>query len=242
MMRSPSLGTMKQLNAAIATATVVCGLSGCVFGVTKLDVTHSPLPGATTKREGTILVTQFVDGRSIEHRAYIGNKRNGYGMVLGHLGTRDGVDLTKLLTGYFVEALQHAGYDAVLQPSASSSDNIVFDVILKGEIKEFWLDLYMATWHNVDVALTLKDRSDTRVLWERNIHGDKTNILWFGASGEFERVIRQALDNAMDRALKEFASPEFQSAVQQSNAPPGTSSSSGRPAPDSGHPPTEARR
>jgi hypothetical protein len=225
MKRSLNRVAMKQASAAILIVTLACGLSGCVFGVTKLDVTHSPLSGTMPKREGTILVKQFVDGRPAGHREYIGNKRNGYGMVLGHVGTQDGVDLTKLLTGYFVEALRHAGYDAVLQPSPSGSNNVVFDVVLEGEIKEFWLDLYMATWHNIDVLLTLKDNSDTRVLWERNVHGDKTNVLWIGVSAEFEKVIRQALDNAMDQAVKELASAEFQSAVQHGTAPPGGSPS-----------------
>jgi hypothetical protein len=109
---------MKQVNTVIAIATLGLGIGGCVLGVTKVDVAHSPLSGEMTKREGTVLVKQFSDGRQPGHREHIGNKRNGFGMVLGHIGTQDGVNLEALLTRYFVEALGHAGYNAVLQPSA----------------------------------------------------------------------------------------------------------------------------
>jgi hypothetical protein len=205
---------MKQVAQRIVIATLALGLAGCAFGVTKVDVAHSPLSGEMTKREGTVLVKQFSDGRQPGHREHIGNKRNGFGMVLGSIGTQDGINLEALLTRYFVEALQHAGYNAVLQPSASGDSNIAFDAVLEGEIKEFWLDLYMMTWHSVDVMLTLKDKPETHVLWERDIRGEKTNALWIGVSSEFERVIRQALDVALDQAVKEFASTDFQDAVK----------------------------
>lgn len=210
----------KQVSAAIAMATLAFGLGGCALGVSRVHVAHSPFSEVLTKREGTILVKPFIDGREAGQRQYIGNKRNGYGMVLGHIGIRDGVKLEALLTRYFAEALQHAGYKAVVQPSDSETSDIVFDAVLEGEIKEFWLDLYMATWHNVDVLLTLKDTPETHVLWERDIHGKKANVLWIGASGEYQRVIRQALDIALDQAVKEFASTEFQEAIKTGAAPP----------------------
>jgi hypothetical protein len=212
---------MKRVPAAIAIATLALSLGGCALGVTKVDVAHSPLTGVMPKQEGSVLVKQFVDGRQSGHRQYIGNKRNGFGMVLGSIGTQDGVSLEALLTRYFMEALQHAGYNAVLQPSASATSDSVFDAVLQGEIKEFWLDLYMATWHSVDVSLKLKDKPETHVLWERDIRGEKTNVLWLGLSSEFEKVIREALDAAMDQAVKEFGSAEFQAAVKRGNVPPG---------------------
>lgn len=210
---------MHQVRAEIAIVTLALGLGGCALGVTKVDVAHSPLAGEMTKREGTILVKQFTDGRQPGHRESIGNKRNGFGMVLGSIGTQDGVNLDALLTKYFAEALQHAGYTVVLQTSASGAGDRAYDAALQGEIKEFWLDLYMMTWHSVDVTLTLKDKTETHVLWERDIRGERTNVLWIGASSEFERVIRQALDVALDQAAKEFASTEFQDAVKKGAVP-----------------------
>jgi hypothetical protein len=229
MKHSLTGAAMKQVNTVIAIATLGLGIGGCVLGVTKVDVAHSPLSGEMTKREGTVLVKQFSDGRQPGHREHIGNKRNGFGMVLGHIGTQDGVNLEALLTRYFVEALGHAGYNAVLQPSASGTSDVVFDAVLEGEIKKFWLDLYLMTWHNVDVMLRLKDRPETHVLWERDIRGAKVNSLWIGISAEYERVIRQALDVALDQAVKEFSSTEFQDAVKRAGAPPGAAASTEPP-------------
>ncbi len=214
----------------ILIATCVVGLSGCVFGVTKVKVAHSPLSGGANKEQhATILVKQFQDGRLPQQREHIGNKRNGFGMVLGHIGTQDGVDLHALLTECFAEALQKAGYNAVLQSSLPDGSNVLFDAVLEGETKKFWLDLYMATWHVVDIKLKLKDRAEKSVLWERDIHGEETNVLWIGATGEFERVIRQALDAALNRAVKEFEATEFGDAIKKRAASIDTAPQAGLP-------------
>ena len=200
----------------IALAILALGLGGCALGVTPVEVAHSPFSGEVTAREGTILVKQFTDNRPSERRQHIGNKRNLFGAVLGNIGTQEGVSLQNLITRYFVEALQHAGYKAVQQPASPSESNLAFDAVLEGEIKEFWLDLYVMTWHNVDVMLTLKNQTGTQTLWERDIQGDKKNVLWLGVSAEFEKVIQEALDIALDKAIKEFTANEFQDAVKKS--------------------------
>jgi hypothetical protein len=86
---------------------------GCALGVTRVNITHDPLEHIKNKKEGNILVKQFVDKR--KDTQYIGNKRNMHGMVLGHIGTKEGIKLEILLTNYFVEALKEAGYNAVIQ-------------------------------------------------------------------------------------------------------------------------------
>ena len=103
-----------------------------------------------------------------------------------------------------------------MQPASPGGSNLAFDAVLEGEIKEFWLDLYVMTWHNVDVMLTLKNQSGTHTFWKRDIQGDKKNVLWLGVSAEFEKVILEALDMALDHAIKEFTANEFQDAVKKS--------------------------
>jgi hypothetical protein len=215
-----SLAGMLVKRASVATALAVLALSFSGCGTTRLEVSHSPLTGQAARRDGAILVKAFSDVREADQREYIGNKRNGYGMVLGHFATNEGVHLETLLAGYFVEALQRAGYNAVLQQPGAGANDAACDAVLEGEITEFWLDAYMKTWNNVEVKLTLKDKSGAQVLWQRDIKGSQSNVLWIGASGEFEKVIRESLDVAMDQAVKEFSSPEFQSAVKKSVAPP----------------------
>lgn len=84
-----------------------------------MNVAHSPLASVAPKREGTVLVRQFVDSRKEDHR-YIGTKRNGFGMRLGSLGVRDGKEVAAMVTEFFVDALRHAGYDAVIQTSSTA--------------------------------------------------------------------------------------------------------------------------
>ncbi len=188
---------------------------GCALGTTKVNVTHEPLVRIDNKKEGNILVKQFVNKRS--DTQHIGNKRNMLGIVLGHIGTQEGVKLEVLLTNYFSEALKEAGYNAVIEETQFSGtpSQVKFDAIIDGEIVEFWLDLYLAVWHKVGVKVKALDPTNQNVLWEKDIRGEQTNALWIGASSEYEKVIREALTKALNQAAQEFASDEFYKAIKK---------------------------
>jgi len=191
-------------------------LMGCALGVTRVKINHDPINRIENKKEGTILVNQFKDVRT-QAKDYIGNKRNMYGMVLGHIGTETGVSLTETLTKYFGEAVKEAGYKAVTTKELAGtegSEKIKFDAMIDGEIVEFWLDLYMAVWHKVWVKFTAKQPDSKEVLWEKAIHGEEKNVLWLGATSEYEKVIRQAITKALNNAASEFASEEFAKAIK----------------------------
>ena len=209
---------IKKVASLLTSALAVLLLNGCAFGVTNVKVAHSPLEPVVSKRDGVILVRQFTDSRK-EDKQYIGTKRNGFGMPLGNIGVRDGKRVEVMVTEFFVDALKHAGYDAVIQnaPAAATPPSMKVDAVLDGDIREFWMDLYMATWHKVNVHMRLLDKAGERVTWERDIQGGESNVLWLGISSEFEKVIRQALDQALNRAAKEFASDEFYQKVKTSN-------------------------
>jgi hypothetical protein len=168
-----------------------------------------------SKKEGNLLVKSFVDKRPVS--GFIGNKRNGYGMVIGHIGLPDGVILEDLLTQYFAEALREAGYNAVIDKDRQQfpQQNIKFDAVVDGQIVEFWLDLYMAVWHRIGVVIRALDPDSNKVLWENIIEGAEKRVLWIGATGEYERVIREALTKALNRAAEEFASDRFQQAIKK---------------------------
>jgi hypothetical protein len=184
---------------------------GCAIGTTRLKVEHSPLEKVESKKHGNILVKEFVDNRKEDHE-YIGNKRNGFGMVLGHVGTEEGVKLESVLTRYFAEALTEAGYNVVFEKDGNPGQ-VKVDAVVGGEIVEFWLDLYMKVWHNIEVRTTAMDPDSKKVLWEKNIKADQSNVLWIGATGEFEKVISESVTKALNEALKEYASDSFQKAV-----------------------------
>ena len=187
--------------------------SGCAIGVTRVKLDHDPLARVENKREGTILVEQFKDVRP-KAKEYIGNKRNMYGMVLGHIGTEEGVNLTEVLTRYFAEALREAGYTVVIgKASKAPEDQDKFDAMVEGEILTFWMDLYLAVWHKVGVKVMVKN-PEGKILWETTVRGEETNALWIGATGEYEKVIRQAVTKALNKAASEFASEAFYRAIK----------------------------
>lgn len=186
------------------------------MGTTRVNINHEPINLVESKKEGSVLVKQFVDNR--KDTQHIGNKRNGFGMVLGHIGTEEGIKLEALLTKYFAEALKEAGYAVVIQEArgiSAQGQQTKFNAIVEGEIIEFWLDLYMKVWHNVEVKVRALDPAGKNILWEKDIKGDQSNVLWIGSTGEFEKVISEALTKALNQAAKEFASDEFYRATKK---------------------------
>jgi hypothetical protein len=205
--------------AALLSTAVLASASGCALGTTPIRVSHSALVPAATLHQGTLLVRQFKDVRAEERRPYVGAKRNSWGMVLGHVALPPGESLEVLLTRYFAEALEDAGYHAELQLAGQQPPaELMPDAILDGEIEQFWLDLYVATWDQIRVAVTLRAPADEAVLWTSTIEGAETNVLWIGATAEYEKVVRQALDHALARAVAEFSSDDFYRAVCRARA------------------------
>lgn len=201
----------------------ICLSMGCALGVTRVAINHDPLNRIENKKEGNILVDQFKDVRP-RAKEYIGNKRNMYGMVLGHIGTEQGVSLTEIITKYFAEALREAGYSVVVKKESRAAEELQqtnFDAVMEGEITEFWMDLYMAVWHKVGVKLTVMNPDSKETLWTKVIDGAETNALWVGVTAEYEKVIRQALTKALNKAASEFVSEEFYKVVKLEKPQPG---------------------
>jgi hypothetical protein len=192
-------------------------LVGCAFGTTPVAVKHSLLLPSRSQRDGVVLVRPFEDARPEDRRPYIGAKRNTYGIVLGNLALPEGEELPTLLTRYFAHALGKAGYTAVLasDPAAASTPA---DGILEGVIVGFWEDTYLLTWHNVKIDLRLLRRPGEEVVWQTQVSGSQSHYLWVGSDGEFERVIREALDEALVGAVAAFSSNEFHAALHADRA------------------------
>jgi hypothetical protein len=186
---------------------------GCALGTTRVDITHDALAPIAQKKAGNVVVEPFVDAR-IE-KEFIGNKRNGFGMVVGHIGAPENVKVEELLTKYFAEALTEAGYTVQIAGSQPTTTGAKVDVIVGGEIKEFYLDLYMKTWHYMTVDLKAVEPGTRKVVWEKEVKGEESNMLWLGVTSEFERVIRTSLTKALDQAAKEFAADEFGNLVKK---------------------------
>jgi len=181
-------------------------LSNCAIGESKIALAHSPVAATSPQRSGTVVVRTFTDSRKDIDRILLGNKRNGFGMVLGSYAIKGNKSVARTVTGHFADALTAAGYQVVVSDSASGG------AVLTGDIHELWLDLYAATWANVGVNLQLKNGG--RTVWSKNIEAKETNVLWVGVPSEIEKVLRQAMDKALAQAAQEFASDSFASKVR----------------------------
>ena len=65
------------------------------------------------------------------------------------------------------------------------------------------------------VKVNLWDRSGKRKLWEKDFNSNETNVLWLGLSSEIEKVVRQAMDKALNQAVSEFSGEPFASRASQ---------------------------
>ena len=93
----------------IVLVLVAIATGGCTTGTTKVSISHGQLKPAIQQRQGVLLVRPFVDHR--QEAIYIGNKRNEIGIIVGHFMTKNGERVDVVLTKYFIEALQKAGYN-----------------------------------------------------------------------------------------------------------------------------------
>jgi hypothetical protein len=119
-----------------------------------------------------------------------------------------------LLTGYFAEALQQAGYQVSVQTPAEAISFEQFDGVVEGEIQTFLLAVAWNTCQMIDVQLRLRDQAGKEVLWAKAIRADQTKFIGLYNAREFEAVIQQALDKALAQAVAECASDDFQQKVK----------------------------
>jgi len=195
---------MHSITRLLLSLLACVSLVNCALGTSKVQVSHSPLPTATTHHAGTIHVRPFTDSRKLEDKTLIGNKRNGFGMVLGHTAIKGGKSVAQVMTDYVADALRASGYNVVVGAGGGTE--------LDGDVYEFWTDLYAAIWHNVGMELKL--RRNGSVVWQKRIDAKETNALWLGLPGEGRMVVREAVDNVLKKAITEFNSPSFAGAAR----------------------------
>lgn len=184
---------------------------GCAAGSTQVKIGHEPLSPVASKRQGTVFVKPLVDVR--DKQGYIGNKRNAYGMVLGHVVAPKGQKVEDLMTQFVAESLQNAGYTAVVAKSATDAPPADCKLVIQGEVVEFWMDLYMEVWHRAGAKLQAVDPATNKVVWEKTTKEGEHRVLWVGATGEYERIVRQAVTKWMNTISNDFASDEFHTVV-----------------------------
>ncbi len=198
----------RQLNIIsinLALVLMLALISGCALPMRKLTITHHPLDSVPSKKQGKILVTQFVDKRNKENLDLIGKR----------VSLQEGAKLEVVLTNFVSEALGAAGYSAVVQGQMSSNPTSVdYDAVISGEILEFWMDFNPGqVGHNVDIKINAVSPANQAVLWTKRIEAVQVNVNWVGARGKYSKVVDEALTKALNQAVHAFASDEFSMAI-----------------------------
>jgi hypothetical protein len=203
--------------------------SGCASDAIRLSAAHSPLVRSSLQREGRIILHPLEDARLTQMRRFVGS--SGYERAGSPPAWNRGIllegdqKLGPLLTGYVADALQHAGYQPVIQSAPSGASDRVdpLGAILEGKIEVFWLNRGdFAIWHHVELSLSLVEESTGKTRWHRAFESRKTRPwLWDFVfvspdRADCEPVIREALDKALSDMVDAFASIEFYTHVRES--------------------------
>jgi hypothetical protein len=110
------------------------------------------------------------------------------------------------------------GYNVVFRERYSNDvlNQNIYDAIIYGEIEEFWLDISPVNGsfvQHMKIRIKIKALDPTRqnVLWEKDFIKYMTEI----SREKPEKVIRIALTEILNQALKDFASEEFYKAIKK---------------------------
>ena len=193
---------------------------GCVRAV-PLYIAHEPLNPVGNKKDGRILIKQFV------------NKVESGGGPIFMVGVSEEqkrqnekwkesqrASMGMLITSFFAEALEEAGYQVVFQEEQSSvsKNQVKFDAIIAGEIWGLNIEggersstFYSKLWVKVEAL----DPANQKVLWRKQFIGEEKNVNWTSRVEEWNKVIRQAVTKALNQAVTEFASEEFYRVVKK---------------------------
>jgi hypothetical protein len=204
---------MRKLILALSLTLALPALS-VAFGNRIVNLKVGALEGGKGPKHGLkILVKKFVDSRKVT--SFIGQMRGGFGQPMGNVLLGGRHDLNEVLCMDTADLLTDAGFQVSAETDKDVKPDSAYDAILWGEIKVFWLDMYMKAWHDTRIVLELATPDGKKTLWRQTYEGHKAVTVWVGASGEFERVVNKSYTESMQEAYDDFLSREFLSKVEK---------------------------
>jgi hypothetical protein len=182
---------------------VLISITGCALPMRELTVTHHSLNSVTNKKQGVVLVVQFIDKRNKENPELIGNR----------VRLQDGAKLDVVLTKFIAEALNAAGYKTITEKQPLATP-VNYDVIVTGEILDFWMDFNPGqVEHKIDIKINAVSLTNQVIVWQNRIEASQVNVNWIGVRGEYSKVVDEALTKALNQAIQAFASDDFSTAL-----------------------------
>lgn len=215
---------MKRLLIILASA--MC-LTACATGTTNLTLGLSEeavKPGLLSEvPASTLYLAEVTDSRPTGEVDRIGNKRNGYGMVMGAVGTTQPV--TALVTDTLTKTLSANGHQLV-------SDTAASNLKVEADVKRFWFDyktglVTVEFFGDVQVALKIIDQATGSTLFEETFKGYYSDKTGGGLSKTWTRVMDAAL---ADLSREISLSQELAEVLESASAPmPAAAASAAEP-------------
>lgn len=167
-------------------------LSACATGTTDLTLGLADTelkPGVLSESEATQVTLTVTDGREQTDR--IGDKRNGYGAVMGAVGTTEPV--TDIIASAIDDTFAANGHSVV--ESGGALD-------IAAVVERFWFDyktglVTVEFFGDIQVAISAKDPSTGDVVFEDTYKGYYSDKTGGGLSKTWTRI--------MDTTLAEFS-------------------------------------
>lgn len=177
----------------ITAGLAALSLSACALGASNVTLAksqaYSVKAGLLSEAPArTIAITQVTDAREEATRDRIGDKRNGYGMVMGTVvATEPVTDTVKKVVAETFAANKHT---VVADPAAAN-----FKV--EAQVKKFWFDyktglIDVEFFADVQTRLSVKDASNTEV-FAKDFKGYASEKTMGGLEDLWARVIDAAL-------------------------------------------------
>ncbi|MEH6694578.1 MAG: hypothetical protein V7675_06020 [Hyphomonas sp.] len=190
-------------------------LSACATGTTNLSLGISEdaaKPALLSEVSPEVLVLKDVkDSRKPEETARIGNKRNGYGMVMGAIGTKTAP--TDTVADVITKTLEANGHSVTSTPDGKSLE-------VSAELTRFWLDyktgfVTVEFFGDVQINFSLTDPASGEIVFSDQFKGYYSDKTGGGLSKTWTRV----MDAALADLSKEISmSAELMEAIDEHEA------------------------
>ncbi|HEY7798502.1 MAG TPA: hypothetical protein VIA80_07050 [Hyphomonadaceae bacterium] len=196
----------------IAAALAGLSLTACAMGTTNISLAKAPIARPALLAEAPsrmVAITQITDSRDETMRDRIGDKRNGYGMVMGKIGTTEPVPdvVKKVLTDTFT-----ANKHKVVTDAAGAN------VKVDAEITKFWFDYKVGLvtvefFADAQVRMSVKDANNAEI-FKHDFKGYASEKTAGGLSDVWTRVMDAAL---ADLSREISLSTDLKAALEKAN-------------------------
>ena len=190
-------------------------LGACATGTTDISMAMNDdiaKAGLLSEAPATVVTITATDAREDEKRDRIGDKRNGYGMVMGKIGTTEPVESV-------VQRVVNETFSANGHTVSKSADE--GGLSIETEVTNFWFDyktglVTVEFFGDIQVLLKVIDPATETVIYEEKFKGYHSEKTGGGLSKTWTKVMDAALQDlsreigmsmGLMEALDSFSAP-----------------------------------